>query len=88
MDWDLLLKFERHGARIVRLPYFIGCFRTHDVQKTSAHMTNSTGDREMTLIREAVHGRKVHYLELVPHVRRYCARAAATTYLLSMGIRV
>ena len=35
MDWDLILKFMRSGARFRRLPYFLACFRTHPAQKTS-----------------------------------------------------
>ena len=36
LDWDLLLRFRAAGARIVRLPRFLGAFRVHDDQKTSA----------------------------------------------------
>ncbi len=35
LDWDLILKFMRAGARFRRLPYFIACFRMHCAQKTS-----------------------------------------------------
>ena len=27
LDWDLLLRFQKAGARMVRLPYFLGAFR-------------------------------------------------------------
>jgi hypothetical protein len=39
MDWDLLLRFQENGHRIVRLPYFLGCFRFHSKQKTQAHLS-------------------------------------------------
>ena len=39
MDWDLLLRFQDKGHRIVRLPYFLGCFRFHSKQKTQAHLS-------------------------------------------------
>lgn len=46
LDWDLLLRFRSSGARIVRLPYFMGCFRVHDEQKTTAQI-RSVGRQEM-----------------------------------------
>jgi GT2 family glycosyltransferase len=36
LDWDLLLRFQAAGARIVRVPYFLACFRAHAAQKTAA----------------------------------------------------
>lgn len=36
MDWDFILRLQQHGARIKRLPYFLGCFRAHGVQKSQA----------------------------------------------------
>lgn len=42
LDWDLLKRFRAEGARFVRLPYFLGCFRVHSEQKTSQNM-GSTG---------------------------------------------
>jgi GT2 family glycosyltransferase len=34
MDWELLLRFREAGARLVRLPRFLGLFRHHEAQKT------------------------------------------------------
>jgi glycosyltransferase involved in cell wall biosynthesis len=50
MDWDLLLRFRDAGARMVRLPNFIGLFRVHERQKTCAEI-NSTGFYEMQRLR-------------------------------------
>lgn len=58
MDWDLLLRFRDAGARFARLPRFLGAFRVHPGQKTSARMAE-TGLREMARLRERVHGRPV-----------------------------
>ncbi len=33
MDWDLLLRFQAAEAKIVRVPYFLACFRIHAAQK-------------------------------------------------------
>jgi glycosyltransferase involved in cell wall biosynthesis len=50
MDWDLLLRFRDAGAKMVRLPLFIGLFRVHERQKTCAEI-NSTGFHEMQRLR-------------------------------------
>jgi glycosyltransferase involved in cell wall biosynthesis len=49
LDWDLITRFRDAGARFVRLPRFLGGFRVHDAQKTTASIA-STGQREMALI--------------------------------------
>ena len=36
MDWDFILRMQQHGARFQRLPYYMGCFRAHGVQKSQA----------------------------------------------------
>ena len=46
MDWDLLLRFASAGARIKRVPYFLGRFRVHAAQK-SARFIDTTGAREI-----------------------------------------
>jgi hypothetical protein len=51
LDWDLLLRFRAAGARFARLPRFLGAFRIHEQQKTSAAI-NEVGFREMDRIRE------------------------------------
>jgi glycosyltransferase involved in cell wall biosynthesis len=50
MDWDLLLRFRDAGAKIVRLPHFLGLFRVHAGQKTCANI-ESTGFQEMQQLR-------------------------------------
>ena len=56
MDWDLLLRFQTNGAKIVRVPYFLACFRVHAAQKTTAQM-QSVGQAEITRLRERTFGR-------------------------------
>lgn len=63
MDWDMLLRFRDAGARMVRLPYFLGAFRIHDAQKTSA-IISEVGKHEMTLLRRRVLGRDVTMREI------------------------
>lgn len=77
VDWDLLLRFQASGANIVRVPYFLACFRAHAAQKTSAVM-HSTGQSEITRLRERTHGRAfpAHEIEGHPLLMRYLRRSA------------
>lgn len=74
MDWDLLLRFRGCGARIVRLPCFLGAFRIHDEQKTSAAI-HDVGMEEMRRLRARELGRDVTQAEirraLVPYLLRH-----------------
>ena len=36
MDWELLIRFKDAGARFAHIPKFLGGFRIHEQQKTSA----------------------------------------------------
>lgn len=77
IDWDLLLRFDAAGAHMVRVPYFLACFRAHAAQKTSAVM-HSTGQSEITRLRERTHGRAfpAHEIEGHPLLMRYLRRSA------------
>jgi hypothetical protein len=88
MDWDLLLRFDAAGARIVRVPYFLACFRVHPAQKTSAVMHN-TGQREITLLRERTQQRPfpIAELETSPVLVRYLRRSARIEFLWKLGLR-
>ena len=63
MDWDLLVRFRDAGAKFAHIPQFIGAFRIHKHQKTSAAI-NEIGHQEMDWIRERLLGR-------VPSLKRY-----------------
>lgn len=56
MDWDLLVRFREAGATFAHIPRFMGAFRIHKHQKTSAVM-DEIGHQEMNRIRERVLGR-------------------------------
>ena len=88
MDWDLLLRFLAAGAKIVRLPYFLGCFRVHAQQKTSAQLS-TVGQAEIDRLRERTLGRKVPpaELETSPLLHRYLRRSAWIEQLWKWGIR-
>ncbi len=56
MDWDLLVRFREACATFAHIPHFLGAFRIHDRQKTSAAI-NEIGFKEMGRIRERLLGR-------------------------------
>lgn len=56
MDWDLLVRFRESGAKFAHIPHFLGAFRIHEQQKTSAAISE-IGYQEMNRIRERVLGR-------------------------------
>ena len=72
MDWDLLVRFRDAGANFAHIPRFLGAFRIHEQQKTSAEI-NQVGQIEMDRIRERLLGRIPTQLEV---------RKAVTPFLL------
>lgn len=88
MDWDLLLRFQAAGAKIVRVPYFFACFRVHPAQKTFAQM-QSIGQLEINHLRERAQGRVIAPEELEKNSRllRYLRRSALIELMWKFGIR-
>jgi glycosyltransferase involved in cell wall biosynthesis len=88
LDWDLLLRFQAVGARIVRVPRFLACFRVHPAQKTSAAM-HGVGQREIDLLRTRAQGREIPAIELEHHPKliRYLRRSAFIQFLSRLGPR-
>lgn len=75
LDWDLLLRFRDAGARFHRIPRFLGGFRVHESQKTSAEI-ESVGVHEMQRLRTRCVGRPVSQREVSENVRPYLAKAS------------
>jgi glycosyltransferase involved in cell wall biosynthesis len=73
IDWDLLLRFRESGAKIVRLPRFLGAFRIHEEQKTATWYDECLIECE--LLRRRVHGRTISHDEAIaraaPYMRRH-----------------
>jgi glycosyltransferase involved in cell wall biosynthesis len=72
LDWDLLLRMREAGARIVHLRRFLGAFRVHEQQKSTAAL--DLGAAECKLLRQRVHGRNMSQDELVARLRPYLRR--------------
>jgi len=89
MDWDLLVRFREAGARFARIPRFLGGFRIHSRQKTSAGIS-SVGFREMDRIRERVLGHVPNRAELrkavTPYLLRHVAADLAWRVRFRLGI--
>ncbi len=64
MDWDFLLRCLDAGAVIHHVPVYLGCFRVHAAQKTSAQIA-SIGQPEIDRLRERSFGRPIDPAELL-----------------------
>jgi ADP-heptose:LPS heptosyltransferase/GT2 family glycosyltransferase len=87
LDWDLLARFQQARAKIVRLPYFLGAFRVHVEQKTSA-VIHTTGHEEMTRIRTRIHGPNPDPARIEHFARKTRLASGMTAKLFSLGLRV
>ena len=87
LDWDLILKFMRAGARFRRLPYFLACFRMHCAQKTSS-LLESVGRDEMDILMGQEFPRGDHQMNWWLYHDRYRLIAAFCESLLKWGIRL
>lgn len=76
MDWDLLLRLRDTGARFHHMPRFLGAFRIHREQKTSAAMITA-GEPEMAILRRRALG--------YDPTRRQIRRATAPYLLAHMA---
>ena len=73
IDWDLLVRFRDAGARFAHIPRFLGAFRIHALQKTSAAMSD-VGFMEMDRIRERIHGHVPSHEEISKAIRPFLIR--------------
>ena len=87
LDWDLLMRFAAAGARIVRVPYYLGCFRVHTQQKTSQHI-HSIGNDEMTIIRNRLHPQGIDPEMIHRYARKARFWGAVCSRLRQIKIRV
>jgi FkbM family methyltransferase len=85
VDWDLLLRLRAAGATFARLPRFLGAFRVHDAQKTSAQIED-VGANEMRRLRLRSMMRHVTNEEVDRAVQRYLRRHVVYHKLYRLGL--
>jgi glycosyltransferase involved in cell wall biosynthesis len=85
LDWDLLLRFRDAGAKFVRLPRFLGAFRVHASQKTTAELVDR-GTPEMNKLRFRLHGRETTLDDIRKNMRGYMLRHVWHNWLYRLGI--
>lgn len=73
IDWDLLLRFQQAGARFAHVPHFLGAFRVHAEQKTSAQMS-SLGAREIAGLQRKYLGYELSQNEIMKRAKWYLCR--------------
>lgn len=87
MDWDLIMRFIKSGAEIVRVPYVLGMFRYHKAQKSQTII--STGKKEIFKIRhkynkEGIAEKIIHFSIII----NYILRSAFVSFLFDKRIRI
>jgi len=87
LDWELLLRFRNSGACMVRVPYFLACFRVHEEQKTSSQI-REVGKPEMLKIRGVADPEDKTYKKVFRRMWFHEMRAARMTWLrMQFGTR-
>jgi glycosyltransferase involved in cell wall biosynthesis len=85
MDWDLIMRFIEAGARIVRVPRFLGAFRVHDAQKTGQQL-RTVGALEMNRVRARHFGRPLSGEEIRRGLMQFMVRHAFCRRLYQLGL--
>ncbi len=86
LDWDLLLRFRSAGARFRHIPAFLGCFRVHEQQKTSA-MIDTVGRDESARLHLRELGREPSRDEVDAVINGIRRRSAWRIVLHLLGLR-
>ena len=76
MDWELLSRLRAAGARFAHIPRFLGGFRVHAAQKTSAEI-GAVGFAEMDEVRRRCLGRVPGRTEVALRAAPWIARQLA-----------
>lgn len=85
LDWELVARFHRAGARFVRLPRFMACFRTHDEQKSLAQRAE-VGEPEFAKVRAMLMATRGARLRARVGGLAYLGESAAWTWAHGAGL--
>jgi FkbM family methyltransferase len=83
MDWDLLMRFYNVGATFGHIPQFLGAFRVHSQQKTSAEM-DKIGLEEMNIIRT----RELGYTPTIKNIRKSIFPFMLRHFIVDLKFRI
>lgn len=86
MDWDLILRFKKVGAKFVRIPRFLGAFRVHQQQKTTLLLDQ--GHQEIDKIRKRELGYSPTVDEINAAVSSYLTRHIIEHHLFSIKLKM
>jgi glycosyltransferase involved in cell wall biosynthesis len=86
LDWDLILRFVRAGARFRRVPYFLACFRSHAEQK-SATIHDTVGADEIRLLQRRELSEEPSPEVLTKVSEKFSRRAHCCHLLMQYGVR-
>ena len=86
MDWDFILRLQECGARFKRVPYFLGCFRSHSDQKSQT-IINTVGEEESKALRIRELGSDESTWQIYHYSVLYSLKAKACETLLKWNIR-
>ena len=84
LDWDFALRAQAAGFRFKRVPRFLGCFRVHDQQKSTAMM--AVGADEQRRLRQAHLGYDPDWGEIHCATRGYLRRHVLFHGLYRLGL--
>jgi glycosyltransferase involved in cell wall biosynthesis/GT2 family glycosyltransferase len=84
LDWDLILRFRKAGAKFVRLPRFLGAFRVQPEQKT-LNLFDAYYP-EIRRLRERSHTRPVPHQLIVRAQWSYLRRQGLFQQLYGLGL--
>jgi len=87
MDWDMLLRFRDAGANFAHIPQFLGAFRIHEHQKTSANI-DDIGHQEMDKIRVRELGRVPSSIEINRAILPFLLKHVAVDMLYRIKSRL
>ena len=87
MDWDLVLRFAAAGAKITRVPYFLGRFRVHSAQKSEV-LVNTVARTDIEALRKRELGFCPDPPALEACYRRLKRESLLWALLLRRGVRI
>ena len=87
MDWDLALRFASAGARITRVPYFLGRFRVHSSQKSEV-LVNTVARTDIDALRKRELGFSPDASAIEACYRRLKRESLLWALLLRRGVRI